>query len=97
MIKFSRECRKFFISHVNCLNSGKNRKSKFHFICTLRQKKLVIVSGRNGILFCHCFLKTKRGNLSIYFSKQYLKILKLTYLMSKSFLYNLFFGGLSVN
>ena len=31
MIKFSRECRKFFISHVNCLNSGKNRKSKFHF------------------------------------------------------------------
>ena len=35
VIKFSRECRKFFINHVNCLNSGKNTKSKFHFICAL--------------------------------------------------------------
>ena len=33
-IKFSRECRKFFINHINCLNSEKKPKSKFHFICT---------------------------------------------------------------
>ena len=42
MIKFSRECRKFFISHVNCLNSGKNRKSKFHFICALKTNQISI-------------------------------------------------------
>ena len=36
MIKVSRECRKFFIIHINCLHSEKKLKSKFHFILTLK-------------------------------------------------------------
>ena len=34
-IKFSRECRKFFINHINCKNSKIKSKSNIHFICTL--------------------------------------------------------------
>ena len=60
----------------------------------LRQKKLVIVSGRNSILFFPLFLENLGRQFKHLLFKTIFENKKLAYLMSESFLYNHNFWGL---